>query len=119
MSESLTLYITTITIVLLLLVAYYSYYGGSLGKVEMVLLFYRPGCPWCEVFKPEWEIVENKLGKLKAKKINTKDPISNDIIAKFDVDGVPTIIFVDVFGKSEVYNGARTADAILSKLNLL
>lgn len=119
MSESLSLYIATITIVILLLVAYYSYYGGSLGKVEMVLLFYRPGCPWCEVFKPEWENVENKLGKLKAKKINTKDPNSADIVRKFKVDSVPTILFVDVFGKSEVYTGARTADAILSKMNSL
>jgi len=116
MSDNLTLYIGVVAVVIILLIAYHSFYGGSLGKIEIVLMFYRPGCHWCDEFKPEMDLIESKLGQLKAKKINAADPNNAELVRKFKVDGVPSIIFVDVYGRSETYNGSRKADLILSRM---
>ena len=117
MSDEAKLFAAVTVLVLILLVIYYMLYGDNMSNITTVLMFYRPGCMYCEMFKPEWEIIEQKLGKSRAKKINTASPESTDLVKRFKVNGVPTIIFLDAFGRSENYTGSRTADLILKRIS--
>lgn len=107
--------IAVIVLIILLIWYVYNLYSHKLYNVSQVILFYRPGCPWCDLFKSEWSIIEKKLGD-KAKKINTASD-SSGLSRKFDVQGVPTIMFFDDQGNYEKYNGTRTATAILDELS--
>jgi thioredoxin-related protein len=101
-----------VIIVLVIILAYYLYRSNSLGTAQTVILFYRDGCPWCEIIKPEWKVVENNLG-IRAKKINTADPKQAEIVKLYKVVSVPTIILLDKEGKSETYDGERDAGSMV------
>ena len=103
-----------VIVVLVIILAYYLYQkNASLGPVQTVILFYRDGCPWCEIIKPEWKIVEDNLG-IKIKKISTTDPKQADIVKLYKVVSVPTIILLDKDGKSETYEGKRDATSMVA-----
>ncbi len=108
-------------VLIALLVVFWLLWYKPLGQSESnkvqanhVMLFYRDGCPWCEVFKPEWSKIEKSLGA-KAKKYNTNDPKNKDLADKYKVSGVPSIILVDKSGAYENYVGSRDADSILRR----
>lgn len=90
--------------------------GKKIAKAEKIALFYRPGCPWCDMFEPEWKIIEKALGT-KAGKVNTADPNGSILSKQYGVNGVPTIILFDKDKNQEVYTGTRTAEAILARFN--
>lgn len=71
--SNLSLFVVTLIIVLLVLLVYR---WKTVNKVapHSVLLFYRDGCPHCEVFKPEWARVEQAL-KDRAKKLDRKSVV--------------------------------------------
>lgn len=108
--------IVLIALLVIFWLLWYEPLGKSENKVQAhhVILFYRDGCPWCEVFKPEWAKIEKSLGT-KAKKYNTNDPKNKDLANKYKVFGVPSIILVDKSGAHENYVGSRDADSILRR----
>jgi len=101
-------------IIVLLILFLYKSSQSKLTKANNVLLFYRDGCPFCEIFKPEWAKIEKVLGE-RAKKFNTADPKSASLAFQYKVTGVPSIILIDKNGNHEKYSGTRDADNIISK----
>lgn len=111
--SNLTLFVVALIIVLLILLVYRWKITNKVVP-HSVLLFYRDGCPHCEVFKPEWARVEHAL-KDRAKKFNTMDPKAANLASQYGVSGVPTIIFIGRDGGYETYFGSRTADGIIAR----
>jgi thioredoxin-related protein len=104
--------------IIVLVVAYLIYTQlnkSNNKKLSSVVLFYRPGCPWCDIFKPEWEIIEKQL-RGKAIKVNTASESANLESKKYKVEGVPSIVLVDTSGNYEHYTGDRKAAAILEHI---
>lgn len=102
-------------IVIALIVVYLVYQPTKIAKPQNVLLFYRNGCPFCDVFKPEWAKVEFTL-KDKAKKYDTSEPRNSILASQYKVSGVPSIILIDHTGAYETYLGSRTADDIIARM---
>lgn len=111
--SNLTLFVVSLIVVLLILLVYRWKITGKVTP-HSVLLFYRDGCPHCEVFKPEWAHVEQAL-KDRAKKFNTMDPKVSNLASKYGVSGVPTIVLVGHDGGYETYFGSRTAAGIIAR----
>lgn len=112
--SDLVLYISSLIVVILVLLIYR--WKSPVGKpAHNVVLFYRDGCGFCEMFKPEWAKVEKVL-KDKAKKINTADPKNAQLASQYKVSGVPTIVLLDQSGGYETYLGSRDADSIIARL---
>ncbi len=105
------LYLVALVIVLVVLLIHRSR-SQSMSKMDSILLFYRDGCPYCEVFKPEWQKIEKLLGE-RAKKFNTADPKVANLASQYKVSGVPSIILLDKEGRHENYFGTRNADNIM------
>ena len=113
--SNLTLYILALIVVLVLLLIFKAQTNVSkVSQPASVLLFYRDGCPFCEVFKPEWTKVEQAL-KGRAKKFNTSDPKIVPLANQYKVSGVPTIVLLDANGGYETYLGSRNADDIIAR----
>ncbi len=111
-----TLYLSAVVIVILAILIYKWYYSSvKVINPSNVLLFYRDGCPFCEIFKPEWARVEHYL-KEKAKKFNTANPKNASLASQYKVSGVPSIILVDPSGAYETYLGSRDADSIIARM---
>ena len=109
-------YLCSVIVVILVILIYKWYYAQTkVINPSNVLLFYRNGCPFCEIFKPEWARVEHHL-KEKAKKFNTADPKNALLASQYKVSGVPTIILVDPSGAYETYLGSRDADSIIARI---
>lgn len=83
---------------------------GFETKPNVLVLFYRPGCPHCENMKPEWEVVKQDFEKSNVRVMDVD--ISKDTDVPKDISGVPTIRFYDAKGKEHEYQGERTAKAI-------
>jgi|SRR6476646_1302518 len=105
---------------------YYTYFSkpsdlSIVGDDKTMILFYRPGCPYCEKIQPEWEKFmimaskkytnNNNGNSLKIVSVNTqeKSPLSE----KYNVSGVPYII-KEHNGISTAYSGDRTAQSIFN-----
>lgn len=81
----------------------------------MIVLFYADWCPACQMFKPEWQALEQDLaGEIPTESINT----SNEKLVKsrehsygIDIAAIPTIVILKD-GKAEKYEGARNAKSI-------
>lgn len=103
-----------VIIVLVVILVYYLYQKYiKVGPVQTVVLFYRDGCPWCDLIKPEWKQVENSLG-IRAKKIDTLDAKNADFVKIYKVDSVPTIILLDIDGKYDKYEGNKDAQSMIT-----
>jgi thiol-disulfide isomerase/thioredoxin len=67
----------------------------------VVVLFYRPSCPHCVTFKPNyWQAANKAPGGVKFAALNTEDnPATlqrlNASDAPFEVQGVPTVVSYD------------------------
>ena len=83
-----------------------------------ILLFYRPGCPWCEklmVHGGDWDKFKNSVNSsISITEINTVE--NPQIASKFNVSGVPHIVKVkgdNVF----IFNGDRTFENFMNFAN--
>ena len=61
---------------------------------DVIALFYRPGCHFCEEFKPKFAayILNSDDNTFNACAINTEN--NNEIADKYNIQGVPTTIFI-------------------------
>jgi thiol-disulfide isomerase/thioredoxin len=83
------------------------------GDKTTVEYFYMESCPWCQKFMPEWQKFEDaaKAAGIDAKKAEAST--APDKIEMYNIHGFPTVM-VTKNGKSEEYQGDRTADALMA-----
>lgn len=75
-----------------------------------VYLFYRDSCPYCVKIKPEWKRFEMNcmISMILPIRIDMTDPNNQELVSKFNINSVPTIIKVENNIPFK-YNGNRTA----------
>lgn len=84
---------------------------------EIMVEFYAPWCPHCIKLSPEYDIAAAKLksNNIKIGKVDCTQ--HRDLCQKHDISGYPTLkIFVKGEDEPRKYDGALTADAIVSKM---
>ena len=82
----------------------------------VVTLYFMKGCPHCVEFEPEWEKFSKKAPGLKvtAQQYEARAPETKAA----GVSSFPTIK-INANGKTETYDGDRTADALITKVKSL
>jgi thiol-disulfide isomerase/thioredoxin len=75
----------------------------------VIYKFFRPDCPHCVNLQAEWELFETHLAgtNIRVINVNNNSPESKDLVAKFNVQGVPTIIGITKMGTKVEYSGNR------------
>ena len=98
-----------IAVVALAIAAKYLKEGFDASEKNLVL-YYAPWCGHCKALKPEWAKLEQEgIKGVTISKVNADE--EKEKVKEAGVDGFPTIILYNK-GKSTVYSGARTAEAI-------
>ena len=109
-------------IIALLIGGYLVYNWCKTGKFEMfsggskLYFFFADWCGYCKKFKPEWQKLKgmSNLG-VQLEEVDCTDNNNVPALAKeYNVNGFPTLIFVDGNGTNTTYEGERSADAIAS-----
>jgi len=97
------------------IIRYISIYSSS--KIEnfsnpsSCTYYYMDGCGHCNKFNPEWEkFVDSYNGPIKLKKVEMKNASSD--LKKYNIQGFPTILFLDETGNSKFYEGPRTSTGL-------
>lgn len=79
-----------------------------------ILRFYRPTCPACVNSQSEWDQFKYKhnLKGVFVTDVNVENPqaMHLELMRKFNVDGVPTVVAVDDNGNYKIFQGMRTYD---------
>jgi thiol-disulfide isomerase/thioredoxin len=109
-----------IAIIIIMFYIYNSYYNSSeciqRSKNYKIYYFYSPTCPYCTDVTPIFdhiskEILSKNGVKIVYRKINMSDKSSTkntDLIKKFKVSGMPTLIKTDVNGNISHFKSERT-----------
>jgi hypothetical protein len=83
-------------------------------------------CHWSNKFRPEWDIFtqyidkinqENSFINIKTHDIDCDDPVNKELISNYDIPGFPSIIFELPNKQIHIYEGERSVDKLLEKLD--
>ena len=83
-------------------------------------------CHWSNKFRPEWDQFTHYIEKInkenpsiyiKTHDIDCDDPVNKELISNYDIPGFPSVIFELPNKQSYVYDGERSVDKLLEKLN--
>jgi thiol-disulfide isomerase/thioredoxin len=97
-----------VVLVLLILVWYVS-------TPVIVYKFFRPDCPHCVNLQENWSELETYLASknIRVINVNNNSEYSKDLVAKYEIKGVPTIIAVGKYGSKVEYDGDRSVDDLI------
>lgn len=90
--------------------------NGSDVNGLVIYRFYRPGCKYCVMSKPEWDKFKQKADAVTVIDVNL-DSDDSGIAAlkeKYQVTGVPTVIGLTSSKQAIKYNGDRTMGSYMS-----
>lgn len=80
----------------------------------VLVLWHATWCPMCTQTYPVWIAVESMLqSKVHVVKISTDDTSNHPLAREKSVTALPTIMLFKRGGATEVFSGARTAEAIV------
>lgn len=89
---------------------------------KTLVMFYADWCVHCKKLEPVWiEATEKSNGKMIRRNVGVrtkdkeKEAENNILMEKYNIDGFPTL-FVFQNGKAVPYEGPRTVEAFLEKL---
>ncbi|GAG01071.1 unnamed protein product [marine sediment metagenome] len=86
------------------------------SDVSVLVDFWAPGCPPCEMIKPTIEeVAEEFEGKAKVGKLNVAE--NPEIAQQYKIMGVPTLIIFKNGKGIKRATGLRPKEAIVSALN--
>lgn len=86
-------WIAFIVLVVLIVSLSFSVYASIKPKNVQVYYFYTPACPHCQRFNPIWDEVTAQ-SNVDSIKVDASDPANANLVSKYAVLGVPTIIKV-------------------------
>jgi thioredoxin-like negative regulator of GroEL len=80
--------------------------------------YYMEQCGHCKRFSPEWDkFTQSYTGPVRLRKVEMNN--AGDDLNKYNINGFPTILFVNDNGESQQYEGPRTSDALNKFINSL
>ena len=90
----------------------------NFGNPASCNYYYMEQCGHCKRFSPEWDqFVQTYNGPAKLRKIEMNEAGSD--LEKYNIQGFPTILFIDENGEAKDYDGPRTSDALNQFINNL
>lgn len=103
--------IVVLLIVIRFIYTYFLTKNENFENISYCNYYYMNKCGHCEKFNPEWELfVQSYKGNIKLNKFEMNNAGSD--IDKYNINGFPTILFLDNKGNSKVYEGPRTSDGL-------
>jgi len=112
-----TLFKIAIVFAIIIIIRFVVMYSISRSHVEnfgnpaSCTYYYMTNCGHCTRFTPEWdEFVKTYTGPVKLKKVEASEA-GNDL-KKYNIQGFPTILFLDDEGNNEIYEGPRTSEGL-------
>tara|TARA_B000000475_G_C15963731_1_gene434057 strand:- start:750 stop:1166 length:417 start_codon:yes stop_codon:yes gene_type:complete len=104
---------------LLHLVIYSNYLAGYLenfGNPKELVYFHMNGCGHCKRFTPIWDEFAGKYnGEIKLKKLERNE--AGDMLDKYEIQGFPTVLLLDVQGNKKEFQGDRSVQGLESFIN--
>ena len=104
---------------LLHLVIYSNYLAGYLanfGNPRELVYFHMNGCGHCKRFTPIWDEFAGKYnGEIKLKKLERNE--AGDMLDKYEIQGFPTVLLLDVQGNKKEFQGDRSVQGLESFIN--
>ena len=86
------------------------------GNPKSCTYYYMTNCGHCKRFTPDWDaFVKSYKGPVILKKVEMND--AGDDLKKYNINGFPTVLIIDENGDSQVYDGPRTVDGLMSCLS--
>jgi protein disulfide-isomerase A1 len=92
-------------------------FDDAIAANDVLLVeFYAPWCGHCKKLEPEYDTASVELAKhgLKIAKVNADEAENKDLAQKYGIRGFPTLKLFRSGKFSNDYEGARSADAIVS-----
>ena len=104
-----------IVFVIIIIIRFIFMYSGSgvenFGNPSSCTYYYMTNCGHCKTFTPEWdEFVKTYTGPVTLKKIEASE--ARDALEKYNIQGFPTVLFLDDVGNSKTYEGPRTSEGL-------
>ena len=91
-------------------------FNEVLGAPMAIVDFWSPSCPHCMAFKPVFEDVANSLGdKILMVEANVNDNMAS--AGKFQISGIPAIIFLQNGKEVRRFEGETTKDDFLNEIS--
>ena len=107
--------IVCVFIVFVLIRCIFMYFSSSkvenFGNPSSCTYYYMNNCGHCKRFSPEWDnFVQSYNGPVKVKKVEMSE--AGGDLEKYNIQGFPSILFLDEDGNSQFYEGPRTSDGL-------
>tara|TARA_B100001059_G_scaffold233967_1_gene275251 strand:+ start:636 stop:1031 length:396 start_codon:yes stop_codon:yes gene_type:complete len=100
-----------IIIIIRVIMMHFSLNVENFGNPASCTYYYMNNCGHCTRFTPEWdEFVKTYTGPVKLKKVEASEA-GNDL-KKYNIQGFPTVLFLDDDGNSKIYEGPRTSQGL-------
>ena len=83
----------------------------NFGNPASCTYYYMNNCGHCKTFTPEWDkFVKTYTGPVTLKKVEASE--AGDDLEKYNIQGFPTVLFLDDAGNSKTYEGPRTSEGL-------
>ena len=91
-------------------------FGTEVQNGKKLVLFYADWCGHCKRFKPDWDDLSKEMNKDDKKMVKVNlggdDSKNEEIMAKYNVDGFPTVALLNNGNLQQVYQGERTKSGL-------
>jgi len=107
----ITIVFAIIIIIVIYFASNFSINVENFGNPASCTYYYMNNCGHCKTFTPEWDkFVKTYTGPVTLKKVEASE--AGDDLKKYNIQGFPTVLFLDDAGNSKTYEGPRTSEGL-------